>query len=169
MFTRFRKFLNAKSDDANVQDGTMQDEATDSQTQKSPVAAPKAVRKTTPKKPMFAKPAKTADILDVFPADMNLLGKNPMEIELDGTKHFIAFRNEHIILDGHNFQLANAMTSFDIEDVKKQGKLLSITASANGKKQTLTFDESDWEALLHALLTHGAGTHDPTSIVITRF
>lgn len=150
-------------------------------TQKSPVAAPKATRKTRAaqpkehkepatkeKKPLF-KPHAKSDLLAIFPIEANLIGRAPVEVTLDGEKHVLAFRNEHIILDGHNYHVIKSSVALDIEDVKRIGTHLDVVIGAFGKTETLTFEADDVEHMLATLLTHGTYKNEKEDLVITRF
>lgn len=151
-------------------------------TQKSPVAAPKAVRKKraatakTKKEPVvkeekksLPKNASTKDLLDVLPAETNLIGRAPVEIMLSGKKHVLAFRNEHIILDGHNYHINKGSVTLDIEDAKRIGSHLDLIIGAFGKTETLVFDAEDMEEIISTLLIHGTYKNEDKDLVITRF
>ncbi|HVW66282.1 MAG TPA: hypothetical protein VHA78_00960 [Candidatus Peribacteraceae bacterium] len=154
--------------------------------QKSPVAAPKAVRKKraaapkakkqTAKKEVMQKEEKkplpkqtSADLLAVLPVETNLIGRAPVEIMIDGKKHVLAFRNEHIILDGNNYHISKGSVTLDIDDAKRIGTHLDLVVGAFGRTETLVFEAEDIEEMFSVLLTHGTYKNEDKDLVITRF
>lgn len=127
---------------------------------KSPVKKPTAVRKA--KVVSGKKAVNGASILDVFGNGNTLLNGPLMTITIDGSSHFMAFKNATITLDGKEFSLHAGRVELDLYEVKREGNTLVLVAGMSFKKGIIRCDETETLSLLQDLIKHG--THKCTII-----
>lgn len=98
------------------------------------------------------------DLLSAFPDTKNLVGQPPLDFTLDGKNHSLMIRTDSMFLDAQKYLIlagGGALGSdveLDILELKRDGDAVTLRAGAFGKEATVSWNETEWSAVLDTLL-----------------